>query len=78
MSADAEIAQPVEHDPRAALSRRDEHAIRADMELCDEIIAQYSGYKGFPDAENAVKVAGERLLELSDELDLALASAAEE
>lgn len=78
VTGDAEITKPVEHDPRAALSRRDEHAIRTDMELCDEIIAQYSGYKGFPDAEKAVKMAGDRMLELSDELDEALASAAKQ
>lgn len=69
-TADAEFNEAGDDDSlRELLSKRGEGAIRADMVLCEELIDQYSGYTGFPDAEAAVKNAGERLLELHAELD---------
>lgn len=77
VTADAELSAAADHGSARALAMRSEDAIRAEMVVCEGVIEEYSGMRGFKDAADAVARAKEQLLGLHDELDALYAAQAE-
>lgn len=69
ITVEAELAQEAEHDKEAAtVGMRSQEAIEADIIVCEGVIEEYAGFRGFKDAQDAVLRAQEQLAGLKEEL----------
>lgn len=77
VTQDADLETISDGPGAKVLGMRSEDAILSEMKVCDGVIAEYSGLRGFKDAADAVERAQEQLAGLQDELDALRAAQAE-